>query len=827
MNVPDQIDAVPTLKSGPSPARADDAERQAQILEAVLASLSDFIFALDLEGRHVFVGDAALRALGKAREDVLGKSLFEIGLPESLAEHVDQVFRKVVAEGQTLQSDMEALTSFGQRRFQYFYTPIFSSAGDLEAVLVNSRDITDERRALEALSESEIRFQTLLERCHDAIAVSKGAVHVYANRAYANMFGYDRAEEISGLPVFDFIAPSAREQIADRIRLRGAGEAIETMYITRGLRRGGEEFDMEIRVSTYLWRDEMYTLVILRDVSEERRRDSDLRQRTAAMKSHQDWLEAVLNLLPVGLTFVEPGTGRVVFANGKANELAGGDLVPALLKDKRRDVYACYDQGGHRLPLEQLPSARVAHGERIQGMEINWSTPAGDRPLLVFGDIIPALHGHSETGVVVFQDIREQKELQDRLAASYEREWLINWIGATIRGTTNSKEIPAATVAALGSALRADRCYFVFYDIDQGRSWIKDEWRVDSAATLIGDYRTSSHDSILQSYQHSIGQTLVIEDIATDARFPELADELLRLGLRSGIRVPLYENQNLVAVLVVAMSQEARAWTGDEVALTESVAAASRTAAEAARTLERERNIANNLQNALNPAAPSSAPGLDVADFHRAALDEASVGGDFYDVFTLKDGVTALVLGDVSGKGLAAAAQVATVRNMLRTVLYLHEDLAQAVSILNDLVVAHDLLRGFVTLFVGCFDAADRTLTYVSCGHEPGILQCAEGGPVHMLPATAPVLGIGSGAPFHAERRALSPGDRFLVYTDGLSEAGPDRTSLLGSEGLASILKREIDPSASALMARIMEGVHAWAGGELRDDACLLASVVK
>ena len=828
MNVRDQQNLAPAPAAVPSsgPGGGGDAEQRARILDAVLSSPSDFIFVLDPGGRHVFVGDTAVRALGLPREDVLGKTLHEVGLPEPLAGHVDQQFQRVLATGLALQSDLEALTPFGQRRFQYYFSPIFSAADEIEAVLVNSRDITDARRAQEALIESEIRFQTLLERCHDAIAVSKAALHIYANRAYAEMFGFSGPEEVSGVPIADLIAPSEREGIAERIRLRGSGAAVETHYITRGLRRGGEEFDVEIRVSTYLWRDEMYTLVILRDVSEERRRDSRHRQETEAMKSHQDWLEAVLNLLPVGLLFVEPGTGRVVFANRTADTLAGGEVARGLTIDDYGDAYICFDDAGERVPPERTPSARVARGERLQGLEIQWRTPGGDRPLLVFGDMIPALHGHGELGVVVFQDIGEQKDLQNRLSASYEREWLINWIGATIRGTTNSADIPAATVAALGSALHADRCYFIFYDIEQGRAWVKDEWRLDGLPTMVGEHKTTSHDSLLQAYQRSIGQTLVIEDIDGDIRFPELANEFTRLGLRSGIRVPLFENHNLVAVLVVAMAHDGRAWTQDEIALTEAVAAVSRTAAEAARTLERERKIATTLQNALKPSAPSSAPGLDVADFHRAALDEASVGGDFYDVFALKDGVTALVVGDVSGKGLAAAAQVATVRNMLRAMLYLHEDPALALATLNDLIVAHDLLKGFVTLFVARFDAARRTLTYVSCGHEPALLQSASGGSVQHLHATAPVLGIFADASFPTQAHELSPGDRFLIYTDGFSEAGPDRVHLLGAEGLARILEKQSDPDARSLVSRVLDEVKVWAGSELRDDACLLASVV-
>ena len=101
------------------------------------------------------------------------------------------------------------------------------------------------------------------------------------------------------------------------------------------------------------------------------------------------------------------------------------------------------------------------------------------------------------------------------------------------------------------------------------------------------------------------------------------------------------------------------------------MAALTRSASEAARVQQRERNIATQLQQALQPAVPETIAGLSLAHYYEAALDEAGVGGDFYDVYAVDKGCTALIVGDLSGKGLAAASQVATVRNMLRAVLYL------------------------------------------------------------------------------------------------------------------------------------------------------------
>ena len=119
----------------------------------------------------------------------------------------------------------------------------------------------------------------------------------------------------------------------------------------------------------------------------------------------------------------------------------------------------------------------------------------------------------------------------------------------------------------------------------------------------------------------------------------------------------------------------------------------------------REHAIAQQLQDALQPAVPDHVLGWRWAA-SPACTRGGAVGGDFYDVFPLDKELHALVIGDVSGKGLAAAQQLALIRNSLRTTLYLYRAPAQAAAGLNAIVTSHDLLIGFVTAWVGVYDAA-------------------------------------------------------------------------------------------------------------------------
>jgi serine phosphatase RsbU (regulator of sigma subunit) len=243
----------------------------------------------------------------------------------------------------------------------------------------------------------------------------------------------------------------------------------------------------------------------------------------------------------------------------------------------------------------------------------------------------------------------------------------------------------------------------------------------------------------------------------------------------------------------------------------------------------REQNIATTLQTALQPVLPSDVPGLSLGYFYKAALEEATIGGDFYDAFTLSGTTTAIIIGDVSGKGLHAAAQIATVRNMLRFALYGGRPMAQTVTELNAILTRRDLLSGFVTAFIGVYDAESGTLTYISCGHEPPIV-CRAGGDVEQLPPTGMPLGVCEEAVYTEQDVAISAGDTVLLYTDGLSESGPTRSEMLSSEGIVRML---CDPEVAAarggveaMIDQLIVRADAHARGVWNDDVCIVAARV-
>ena len=199
----------------------------------------------------------------------------------------------------------------------------------------------------------------------------------------------------------------------------------------------------------------------------------------------------------------------------------------------------------------------------------------------------------------------------------------------------------------------------------------------------------------------------------------------------------------------------------------------------------------------------------------------------------MEKGCTALVVGDVSGKGLAAAAQVGTVRNMLRYALYRSRTVVGAIQSLNSLLAEQRLLAGFATLFVAVYDSGVRTLTYVNCGQEPALVRRAAG-PVELLAPTGPVLGMFEAATFEEKTVTLGAGDVLAMFTDGLTEAGKTRAEMLGIEGVAALLGPSFRPDevqsgesmAEAVALRLIEGINTVSrGGLVKDDICILVAV--
>ncbi len=173
------------------------------------------------------------------------------------------------------------------------------------------RDTTERKRVEDALRESEAKFRAMFDSSRDAIGVSKKGIHIYANPSYLRLFGFINSEEMIGTSIIESIAGSHREQIARNVERRAAGEKVDKAYEMRGMKKDGTEFDTEVNVSTYELDGEVFSLVIIRDITERKNAEMELRKLSLAVEQN-----------PASIVITDP-TGTIEYVNPKFTQITG------------------------------------------------------------------------------------------------------------------------------------------------------------------------------------------------------------------------------------------------------------------------------------------------------------------------------------------------------------------------------------------------------------------------------------------------------------------------------------------------------------------------
>ncbi len=246
----------------------------------------------------------------------------------------------------------------------------------------------------------------------------------------------------------------------------------------------------------------------------------------------------------------------------------------------------------------------------------------------------------------------------------------------------------------------------------------------------------------------------------------------------------------------------------------------------------RDNRIATALQRSLLFMPPENAfSGLELKILHEEASDEALVGGDFWDIFAYDSGHVAVVVGDVMGHGLTAAAFTAELRFTLRAFLREHEQPALVLNQLNSyLCENHHLFReglndegddAPICLTLAVLDAASGQGQVASARMDPPLLARVDG-TVQMLNAGGLLLGIDPEQKYDSVTFHVGHGDTLLMVTDGITEARQGN-EFLGSDGVLQLLKEAHPRAALELTAQaILAGARAFGNGHFRDDVCLL-----
>lgn len=227
--------------------------------------------------------------------------------------------------------------------------------------------------------------------------------------------------------------------------------------------------------------------------------------------------------------------------------------------------------------------------------------------------------------------------------------------------------------------------------------------------------------------------------------------------------------------------------------------------------MQGELNAARDIQMGILPP-PDGAPkslGYSAAAFLEPAKE---VGGDLYDFFTAPDGRQAVVIGDVSDKGVSAALFMSMTVTLVRYALAEGLSCSEAMLRINERLAENNPSCMFVTLFIGLFDPATGRLDYASGAHcPPFVVNPDKNIPIRMLTETSgPLVGAMQGMDYEARHAELAPGEYCLLYTDGVSEAMNDKLELFGEERIAAVLEDLREASPDEVLHGVMQAVKAY-----------------
>lgn len=238
---------------------------------------------------------------------------------------------------------------------------------------------------------------------------------------------------------------------------------------------------------------------------------------------------------------------------------------------------------------------------------------------------------------------------------------------------------------------------------------------------------------------------------------------------------------------------------------------------------QRELMLAASIQSAALPAVfppfPSIAGRVDLFALMRAAKE---VGGDFYDFYFVDDHSLAVVIADVSGKGVPGAMFMMRAKTTINDLLAHGGDLGTAVAEVNARLAAGNDANMFVTAWIGVLDLETGTMEYVNCGHNPPVVRRADGTLEWARQVSGIALAALEGAPYSKQSLVLRPGDMLFLYTDGVTEA-QSKEELFGEARLEAALASGVADAKGACHV-VQMAVEAFAAGEPQaDDMTMLA----
>ena len=535
-------------------------------------------------------------------------------------------------------------------------------------------------------------------------------------------------------------------------------------------------------------------------------------------------LEGILSHLSEAVT-VTDRTRRMVYANQAAADILGADTPEELMAQPLGAIAARWDstlEDGRPLTAEDVPSYKIVNGQPAEPLltkivnretgELRWRLVKAAPLEGPDGELL---------AVSVIEDVTEAKE-----AERHQR--FLAETGEALASSLDYEET-LRRVARLAVPEMADWCAVDVVD-GAGRAHLVavahvDPDKVAFARAVRQRFPPDPREDRGFYRVVRTGRPVLYGDIPDELLEQSIADpEQLRLireiGMRSVMIVPMSIAGRTLGTISFVSAESGRSFDEADLAFAGELARRAAAAVENARLYTERTQAAHTLQQSLLPERLPSVPGWELASSYAAGDTTADVGGDFYDVIALGGGLMAIV-GDVTGKGLDAAALTSLARYTMATAARFDASPPAVVALLNDVLVAR----------------ADLSLVTVACAHfvptpTGAIMRLTSAGhpcPVLVRPGRPPVtvgapgllLGMTTEAQWQEVVVELAPGDALLFYTDGVTDTPSDQDRF-GEERLLEALAGE-SAQPTALIERVQHALRRFQVGDVVDDRAMLA----
>jgi len=548
----------------------------------------------------------------------------------------------------------------------------------------------------------------------------------------------------------------------------------------------------------------------------------------AELRRTEGQLEAVLGNLAAAVTVQAPD-GSLVYVNQAAAEMLGcssPDEVLATPLASLVERFVVLDEHGRPFDLADLPGRDALAGREARPALTHSIVKATgeERWTLTKATPVRDPQGNVALAVNIIEDVTDARRA--------ERQQRFLGAASMLVSSSLDIEVTLDKVAWAAVPALADWCCV---DVPDGRGVLR---RVAMAATegertaldgMRDALALDPEDPRSPVRPLRTDRSLLVADFDDDARDAWAGGDQARAatlrasGTRSAMVVPMTAGDRVIGLVTLGTSHSARRLGEGELALAEELGRRAGIAVENARLHAARSHIATTLQRSLLPPRLPIVPGVTIAARFRAAGETSDVGGDFYDLFAIGD-AWMVVIGDVTGKGPAAAAITSLARYTMRTAAMYERSPGAVLARLNDALGA-DADRGQLCTAVCARieprDDGTLAATVARGGHPPPFLVSAAGG-AEAIGTPGPLLGAFDDGAWDECTVVVSAGDALVFYTDGVTDTRGHDGELFGQDRLAELLDRASRLDADEVASRIDDALQAFQRGHQRDDVALL-----